>query len=287
MWQRSELKARAKKLLKRNYLALFLVAMVLWLSGGIENTSSDLLDIKTSFSTDDSATREHSLQNRHWLKSNLLKFQNTNALRHHNRYFSPTKDFFISAYGNHRMPLSRDSWTSFLLSFMSQANFIFVILLLCLRVSVGYIVECGCRRYFLQAYVCQEKWSDIFFFGSSQTYLPIVKAMFLRALFTLLWTLLLIIPGIVKSYSYKFVPYLMAEHPYLEAHTALRLSDAITQGHKWRIFIFDLSFIGWFLLGSLLFGKGGFLVNPYYVASETALYQKLKQQALDNGAITP
>lgn len=290
MWHRSEIKARAKEILKRKYWALFLVAFALWLSGGTPNTSADLYELHTfcplNSQISNTATREHSLQNRHWLKSNLIRFQSRHALGRRWPCFSPTQDFFMSRYGNHRMPLSSDSWLSFMLIFMSKAASILVILLMTLRVVVGYPIECGCRRYFLKSDTQQSRFSDIFYYWSSRTYFPVVNAMLLRLVVVMLWTLLLIVPGIVKSYAYKFVPFLIAEYPHLSPKNVLRLSEEMTRGHKWKIFLFDLSFIGWYLLGALLMGKGGFLVNPYFVASEAELYKKLKAIALETGAIT-
>jgi len=89
--------------------------------------------------------------------------------------------------------------------------------------------------------------------------------------FVFLWTLLLIIPGIIASYSYAMVPYLMAEFPDLSVMDALRESKRLMQGNKWRLFCMEISFIGWILLGSLAFI--GFLwVNPYMDAARAAFY---------------
>ncbi|MBE6995651.1 MAG: DUF975 family protein [Ruminococcaceae bacterium] len=71
---------------------------------------------------------------------------------------------------------------------------------------------------------------------------------FLRALYTALWTLLFIIPGIIKSYSYAMTPYILAEHPEMTASEAITASRRMMDGNKWRLFCLSFSFIGWVLL---------------------------------------
>ena len=74
---------------------------------------------------------------------------------------------------------------------------------------------------------------------------------FLQGLYVALWSLLLVIPGIVKSYSYAMTPYIMAEHPALTANEAITESRRVMDGNKWRLFCLDFSFLGWELLCSL------------------------------------
>ena len=91
---------------------------------------------------------------------------------------------------------------------------------------------------------------------------------FLQGLYTALWSLLLVIPGIVKTYSYAMTPYIMSEHPSLTANEAITESRRIMNGNKWRLFCLDFSFIGWELLCSLPLYAGGFLVLKYFTGSE-------------------
>ena len=78
---------------------------------------------------------------------------------------------------------------------------------------------------------------------------------------------LLVIPGIVKTYSYAMTPYIMSEHPSLTANEAITESRRIMDGNKWRLFCLDFSFIGWELLCSLPLYAGGFLVLKYFTGS--------------------
>ena len=115
-------------------------------------------------------------------------------------------------------------------------------------------------------------------------YLNVVKTMFLSGLFIFLWSLLLIIPGIVKAYQYAMVPYIMAENPDMEWRRALALSRRMTDGCKFDIFVLHLSFIGWSLLGLLALGVGILFVGPYIEATLADLYALLRQKALDSEA---
>ena len=91
---------------------------------------------------------------------------------------------------------------------------------------------------------------------------------FLQGLYIALWSLLLVIPGIVKTYSYAMTPYIMSEHPSLTANEAITESRRIMDGNKWRLFCLDFSFIGWELLCSLPLYAGGFLVLKYFTGPE-------------------
>lgn len=105
-------------------------------------------------------------------------------------------------------------------------------------------------------------------------------------LFIFLWSLLLVIPGIVKSYAYFAAPYILAEFPAVRATDAIKISMRMTYSFKAEIFILDLSFIGWYLLSALTLGLLGiFYVNPYFYASRAGMYEELKQYALNTGKI--
>lgn len=100
--------------------------------------------------------------------------------------------------------------------------------------------------------------------------------LFLKDLFIVLWSLLLVVPGIIKAYSYRLVPFLVKDHPELSASQILALSSNLMQGNKGRAFLMDLSFIGWHLLGILTFGIGEVLwTTPYTASSDAALYLEL------------
>jgi len=90
----------------------------------------------------------------------------------------------------------------------------------------------------------------------------------LSFLYILLWTLCLIIPGIIKSYSYRLVNYISLQEPELSYSEVLKKSEEIMMGKKWDLFLFDLSFIGWYILAGLTFGLGMILLTPYKMQAE-------------------
>ena len=95
----------------------------------------------------------------------------------------------------------------------------------------------------------------------------------------MLWALLFIIPGIIKSYEYCMVPYILAENPNISSERAFELSRLMTKGEKWKIFVLDLSFIGWRILGVLCCCVGGIFLEPYYEATFAELYQVMREKA--------
>ena len=97
----------------------------------------------------------------------------------------------------------------------------------------------------------------------------------LISLYVFLWSLLLIIPGIVKAYAYSMAYYIKADHPEYTATQAIDESKKIMNGNKMRLFLLDLSFIGWIIVGALCFGIGMLWVNAYQKATRAEFYRNL------------
>lgn len=97
----------------------------------------------------------------------------------------------------------------------------------------------------------------------------------LRDVYIFLWSLLLIIPGIVASYSYAMAEYILAENPQLTPKEAIARSKELMQGNRWRLFCLHFSFIGWLLLTLLTFGIGALWLVPYQQASVAAFYREI------------
>lgn len=98
---------------------------------------------------------------------------------------------------------------------------------------------------------------------------------FLRTLYTVLWSLLLIVPGIIAALSYAMTPYILAEHPDLTASEAIARSKELMNGHKTDLFVLYLTFIGWDLLCALTLNLGNLVLNPYKNAAITAFYRDI------------
>lgn len=94
-------------------------------------------------------------------------------------------------------------------------------------------------------------------------------------IFTFLWSLLLVFPGIIMSYAYSMSYYILADDPRLGANEARKRSIALMRGHKWRLFCLDFSFIGWWLLCILTLGILSFWVVPYHQTARAAFYRNL------------
>lgn len=136
----------------------------------------------------------------------------------------------------------------------------------------------GCYRYFI---LCGKQPANIgeVVFAFNKSYINVVKIMFFRGLYTFLWSLLFIIPGIIKAYEYRMIPYLLAENPDISMKEAFSLTRQMMTGDKANTWVLDLSFIGWDLLGVLTCGiLNIFYVNPYRHLTNAQLYKTLKQK---------
>lgn len=171
----------------------------------------------------------------------------------------------------------------FLLLITLTIIFVIILFAVVFRVLVGYPLEVGGRHFFVQS--SQNK-TDLNYLGygfGKGRYFNIVTTMLWRTILTFLWTLLFIVPGIIKTYAYRMVPYILSDNPNISRTRALELSDKMTDGDKMDMFILDLSFIGWYLLGTILLLVGVLFVMPYENATKAELYLELRQDALDQG----
>ena len=153
---------------------------------------------------------------------------------------------------------------------------------LALQILVMNPLEIGIRRYFMEdLYAPCEL--DRLTYGFRVNYVNGVVIMLLRTVYIILWSLLLIIPGIIKTYEYRMIPYLLAENPDLTREEAFALSKQMMTGEKWDAFVLDLSFIGWAILSLFTLGLVGiFYGNPYKGLTDAALYMALREKIQQN-----
>ena len=142
---------------------------------------------------------------------------------------------------------------------------------------IGGVLQIGYADFLLKQHDGREtSFSDLFSgfddFGTG------FAQHFLRNLYVLLWSMLLLIPGIVKGYSYAMTPFILAEHPNLSASRAIDLSRQMMDGHKMELFILDLSFLGWGFLAGITMNLGYILLNPYKNAALAAFYRQLQAE---------
>lgn len=109
-------------------------------------------------------------------------------------------------------------------------------------------------------------------------YLKVVWTMFLYCLYTFLWSLLFLIPGIIKAYSYALTPYILKDNPELSANEMIDLSRAMMRGHKFDLFCLHLSFIGWAILCIFTGGIGTLWLMPYMLTAQAAFYQDVRTE---------
>ena len=101
----------------------------------------------------------------------------------------------------------------------------------------------------------------------------------LMYVYILLWTLLLIVPGIIKALSYAMTPYVLKDNPNMKSNEAIEESMRLMSGHKAELFLLSLSFIGWALLSLLTLGIGFLWLIPYMQTANAHFYEDLKKEA--------
>ncbi|GGG65537.1 DUF975 family protein [Paenibacillus radicis (ex Gao et al. 2016)] len=238
MWDRKELKQRAKQVLRTSYWKAFLVGIILTVvSGGISPPSFN------------------------------FNFGSSGS----------TRDFEWSG--------GDIDWGIFgpILAFIIVIFIVIFLFAIAFRIFLGFPFEAGAMRYFKGSAEQEVNLNHLMYAFNKFRYLDIVKTMLWRAFLTFLWSLLLVIPGIIKSYSYSQVPFILADNPNIGYRRAVDLSRQMTRGHKFNIFVIDLSFLGWILLGTLALFVGVLFVLPYINATKAELYLALRQEALDKG----
>ena len=131
------------------------------------------------------------------------------------------------------------------------------------------------------------RFDRIFWAFRSGRYLNVVKIMFWKEIKIFLWSLLFVIPGIIKAYEYSMVPYILSENPNISCDRAFKLSKQMTKGEKFNIFLLQLSFIGWMILCLFTCGIGYFFLEPYMNATFAELYQLMREKVLESGFAEP
>ena len=139
---------------------------------------------------------------------------------------------------------------------------------------IGGVIELGFATYLLKQhnkanFELHDLFSQFDHFGQG------FAQRFLRGLYVTLWSLLFVIPGIVKGYAYAMTPFIMAENPEMSANNAITASRELMDGHKGDLFILDLSFIGWGILAAVTCNIGHLALNPYKNAAYAAFYKDL------------
>ena len=151
---------------------------------------------------------------------------------------------------------------------------------------LGGTVELGYAKFLLKQYDRKElQFSDLF--SQFERFGTGFAQKFLRTLYTVLWTMLFVIPGIVKSLSYAMTPFILNDHPEMTASEAIKASQKLMDGHKMDLFILGLTFIGWEILACLTMGIGFLFLNPYMNAAYAAFYRNISGQRQEARSYAP
>lgn len=173
-------------------------------------------------------------------------------------------------------------------SFNTAAVSIGALVSIAVGLFVSIPVGLGLSRIFIRAAQgCRADMDELLCVYRSGHLLNAILVTFLEWLFTALWSLLLIIPGIVKGYSYFMIGYMLAENPALDQARAIEISKQLMRGNRGKAFVLGLSFLGWELLALLTLGIGFVFLAPYINMTFTHFYLELKERGIEAGVIRP
>lgn len=286
MWTREELKNNAKRFLKFSLFKAVVVCLIFAIFVNILNGNSILDNSKNAVNRNISSIDEN---NSRYVENYDEKFKSP---ENNTTFDLNLNGNNLNVYNLIEKYLPKSLADNFLFTgklsiVISNTIFWFILIMIfILRIFIINPLRIGRARFFLNGYSGDVKISYLFSSFKDGSWIKISLKLFVRDLYIVLWSLLLFIPGIVKSYQYYFVDYILAEDPNLSISDAISLSSSMTSGEKYDIFILDLSFIGWQILASLLLNLGYILLNPYMQATVASLYifdrDKLKNVEIEN-----
>jgi uncharacterized membrane protein len=148
---------------------------------------------------------------------------------------------------------------------------------------IGGPFNLGLIGYFIKKVRGEQALASSLFDGFNESFGRAILLNLFLVIFLLLWSLLLFIPGIVKTFSYSMAYYILRDNPEMNALDVITASKKMMAGHKWRLFCLMFSFTGWALLCVLSFGIGFLWLWPYMEQSVANFYEDLKGQGLSGG----
>lgn len=282
MWTRVELKEQAKAALHRNYWKIVLVSSLLFLLGCGMGGHSVLKTTGHAGQQEDEIDTEEEA----YTEEETGADQETDEMRSliSVKMNSDTGEMTIQGIGGAEST-AQNREISFMemvaAGIIATAVFVFIFLV---AFAVFFVVDIfllnplcvgGCR--FMVKSVEDVAQVKEIAYGFDHSYKNVIKVMFFKELSVFLWTLLFVIPGIVKMFQYYMVPYILTEYPDMEYREVLQMSRDMMEGNKWKTFVLRLSFILWDFFGMITLGVGEiFYVQPYRNLTFAALYCKLK-----------
>lgn len=294
-WKRKDLKLNARKNIKRNYVQFFIVCLIISIiAGGYSrnsNISEDFLQETNKFASPSIVnTISDTLEN---LGIDSVLSHEKSIVEEVNKKFTltdATEGVIATVLGN------TGASNSLIVGVLNTINqFVFgnhilestilgisTLLLIAFAIFVQNILIVGQYRFFLEnkSYENTNMNRILFVFRVKKT-LNVAYIMFCKYFFNFLW-FLTIIGGFIKIYSYRMIPFILAENPDISRKDAFLISEKMMKGNKWNAFLLDCSFILWNILSLLTFGILKYLyINPLIGATNTELYFLLREKILE------
>lgn len=270
MWTRRELKEKGKLSFKRNYWKAVLVAILFAIiSGGMGSSVGSSFGNGVTNGMIGGATSGYNYRT----DNGTVTYDEEDDVEYDETYDEENEDS-----SDHSATYNAGRLVGVTIAAIVTGVVLLLIaaLVMVVDILVANPLEVGIRRFFTQN-LNQEASVKEVAFAYDSNFKNIAKIMFFRDLYTSLWALLFIIPGIVKAYEYRMIPYLLAENPDMSKEEVFAASKQMMDGQKWRTFILDLSFFGWGILSACTCGiLSIFYVNPYIFSTEAALYETIK-----------
>lgn len=256
-WNRKELKKEAKVALKKQYWKLVLVSLLIILAvNGGGSVGSAASEINFNDDYEDDYDYEEDFEDEEYVSTAFSQ----------NVFRAQTSTACMVSVGV----------AALLTVFVLLIIFVLIAVSLAFMAFVISPLEIGARRCTILAYDEEFSLKELGY-GFEHSYMSNVKTLFWRNMYVFFWTLLLFVPGIIKGYEYKMIPFILAENPDLTKKEAFQLSKEMMYGNKWKAFVLDLSFLGWHLLSLLTLGVlAAFYVNPYQHLTDAGLYRSLR-----------
>lgn len=273
MWTRKLLKQNGKIAFKRNYWLCVAVCVVAMILGGITGGGTINLDSGNSGTTININNNDFQIEGFESIPGDVYPGMQDGF---------EAKDI-LGMFGSLFAGIPSYVWGIF-----AAVLAVAVVLGIAMSILVSNVVTVGCNRFFIENREHKTAFGQLFYAFRGGRYGSTVLVMFLKNLYVFLWSLLLIIPGIIKGFSYRLVPYILAENSDLDKKRVFKMSQDMMKGHKWELFVLGLSFIGWELLNVITAGiLGIFYVNPYMQATLAEFYSAVKAEAIQKGIVQP
>jgi len=261
MIDRKRIKESAKRLLQNNYWWMVAIAFIFVTFSGNGN-GAVITDTRSSYEDYQEVKKEG-------LKDTIERYKDELILE-----LSKSTGYSVDEVVQ-VIEEQRETIISAIIFAFAFAIILSIVTTLALTILLLNPIIIGCVRWFLINRTQKPVFSEtgyIFKNGYKNT----VRIMFFKTVYQFLWSILLIVPGIIKWYEYRMIPYLLAENPHMDMDEAFARSKELMRGNKLNAFKYDFSFIGWWFASAITLGIVGVLYYyPYKKAADVELYVEL------------